>query len=247
MPSGLRGGAKSASGFQLGEVAVVSQALAKAVKSRKSTTPSPASGAISAVSRAGISENSRKVGSCPNRPPPCIENGYPGDDNLDSDPMFLTWPEDGCLFDDYHLDVNSPCIDLGDPCNVVGLFDVDLDQRITGEGVDIGADEVQPEAEGPPEPNYTGDFDLLIYDYSDGQVKRWDPKTGLYEGVQVPRHVGYLMNVTGWTPVGDMCVVVGNYDRIYSWNGASLDLIIQDGTLGALARIQWSLSSTETT
>lgn len=186
-------------------------------------------------------------GEDPNITSSCIENGYPGDDNLDSDPMFLTWPEDGCLFDDYHLDVNSPCIDLGDPCSVLGLFDVDLDQRITGKGVDIGADEVQPEAEGPPEPNYTGAFDLLIYDYSDGQVKRWDPKTGLYEGVQVPRHAGYLMNATGWTPGGDLCVVVGNYDRIYSWNRASLDLIIQDGTLGALARIQRSLSSTEIT
>ncbi len=75
----------------------------------------------------------------------CIEDGDSGTGNISSNPLFVDDANDN-----YHLDPNSPCIDVGDPNGTyTGQTDIDGDNRvidITGKGddvndVDIGADE----------------------------------------------------------------------------------------------------------
>ncbi len=58
-----------------------------------------------------------------------------GAGNINLDPQFTS---------DYHLLSGSPCINAGDPAFVAdtGQTDIDGDARISGTGVDIGADEV---------------------------------------------------------------------------------------------------------
>jgi hypothetical protein len=66
-----------------------------------------------------------------------IEGGYPGEGNIDGDPLFI-----GLGYGDYHLNLESPCIDAG-TADVQGLPDEDMDgaPRISGTRIDIGADE----------------------------------------------------------------------------------------------------------
>jgi parallel beta-helix repeat protein len=65
--------------------------------------------------------------------PFCGQNG-----NICEDPMFVD-PENN----DYHLRPDSPCIDAGDPnfVPVLGETDIDVEPRVMGIRVDIGADE----------------------------------------------------------------------------------------------------------
>jgi len=43
---------------------------------------------------------------------------------------------------DYHIDVNSPCIDAGDPNgNYDEQVDIDFESRVDGNDVDMGGDE----------------------------------------------------------------------------------------------------------
>ncbi|MBI4719270.1 MAG: right-handed parallel beta-helix repeat-containing protein [Planctomycetes bacterium] len=65
-----------------------------------------------------------------------IQNGDPGPGNLTLDPRFE--PPTG-----YHLAVDSPCINAGDPALVAfaGEVDIDGDARVVGGRVDMGADE----------------------------------------------------------------------------------------------------------
>jgi hypothetical protein len=45
-------------------------------------------------------------------------------------------------YNDYHIDVNSPCIDTGDPNGTyTGQVDLDFEGRVDVNEVDIGADE----------------------------------------------------------------------------------------------------------
>ncbi len=69
-----------------------------------------------------------------------IEGGYPGEGNISADPLFLD-----LAHADYHLHPDSPCIDVG-TTDVQGLSheDMDGDPRVSGEKVDIGADECVP-------------------------------------------------------------------------------------------------------
>lgn len=61
-----------------------------------------------------------------------IEGGWPGEGNIDADPLFLGGG-------DCHITKNSPCIDAGID---VGLYaDIDGDERPQGLGFDMGADE----------------------------------------------------------------------------------------------------------
>ena len=71
-----------------------------------------------------------------------VEGGWTGDGNIDADPLFAD-PLNG----DYHLALDSPCIDAGTPDGAPD-HDIDHDPRPMGEGFDMGADEF--EVEGPP-------------------------------------------------------------------------------------------------
>ncbi len=180
-------------------------------------------------------------GNEPNVTYSCVEGGCPGLGNRVDDLRFLAWPDDSMDYDNYHLDANSPCVDAGDPCAVVGHFDIDLQERIVGAGVDMGADEVDSS-----QPIYTDAFDLLIYDYPDQQVERWDPHTGLDEGIYLPKHGDYLMTVAGWTPEGELCMVVGNYDLVGRWDGSSLVTILQDPSLGGISDAAFQILGQQT-
>jgi parallel beta-helix repeat protein len=66
-----------------------------------------------------------------------VEGGWPGMGNMDADPLFLD-PASG----DLHLDVQSPCVDEGDPAAPeLPDFDFEGDPRSIYHSVDIGADE----------------------------------------------------------------------------------------------------------
>ncbi len=76
----------------------------------------------------------------------CIEDGDAGTGNISSDPCFVDIDAN-----DFHLDVNSLCIEAGDPNgNYSGEEDIDGDERVidgdsdTNDVVDIGADEYDP-------------------------------------------------------------------------------------------------------
>jgi len=76
-----------------------------------------------------------------------VQGGWPGDGNIDVDPLFVdpngpdgdpnTWDDN-----DFHLSPNSPCINTGDPNGVdTGQIDIDGQPRVIGGRVDMGADE----------------------------------------------------------------------------------------------------------
>ena len=78
-----------------------------------------------------------------------VEGGFPGEGNLDEDPVFA-------LEGDAHITSDSPCVDAGNNSPAGGLAEHDLDGRarvLDGDGdsvavVDIGAYEVDPAAPG---------------------------------------------------------------------------------------------------
>ncbi|MBW8041844.1 MAG: hypothetical protein FVQ85_17850 [Planctomycetes bacterium] len=70
-----------------------------------------------------------------------IQNGWPGEGNIDADPLFVN--EDNR---DYHLLEDSLCIDAGDPNYLAEPNKTDLDgkPRIVGGRIDMGAYEYNP-------------------------------------------------------------------------------------------------------
>ncbi len=68
----------------------------------------------------------------------CVEGGYTGPGNIESDPCFIDADAN-----DFHLASNSPCIDSGDPAFEAEPNETDIDGnlRVIGEEVDMGADE----------------------------------------------------------------------------------------------------------
>jgi hypothetical protein len=85
-----------------------------------------------------------------------IQGGYPGEGNIDTDPLFVDpgyWDDNGTPSDpyddtwiegDYHLQPDSPCIDAG-TADAPELPEKDFegDPRIIGFAPDMGVDEVQ--------------------------------------------------------------------------------------------------------
>jgi hypothetical protein len=63
-----------------------------------------------------------------------VERGYPGEGNIDADPMFVD-PDSS----DYHLSNGSPCIDSGTDAGVYEDYEGDI--RPYGHGFDMGVDE----------------------------------------------------------------------------------------------------------
>ena len=93
-----------------------------------------------------------------------ISGGWPGEGNIDFDPMFVDadGPDNipGTADDNLRLASLSPCVDSGDPLYVPGPDETDFDgnQRITGAHIDMGAYEFQSmiyvddDAPGDPAP-----------------------------------------------------------------------------------------------
>ncbi|MFG0328700.1 MAG: right-handed parallel beta-helix repeat-containing protein [Phycisphaerales bacterium] len=69
----------------------------------------------------------------------CISGGWPGEGNIDADPLFIE-----SVRGDYHLAVNSPCRNAGDDGMVGSNTDHEGDPRIAKGRVDMGADEFHP-------------------------------------------------------------------------------------------------------
>jgi hypothetical protein len=69
----------------------------------------------------------------------CVEGGYTGDGNIDSDPLFAD-----SSINDLHLRYPSPCRNTGDNAAVIDLEDFEGDPRIAYGTVDMGADEFHP-------------------------------------------------------------------------------------------------------
>ncbi len=90
-----------------------------------------------------------------------VQDGWPGEGNIDSDPLFVDpgyWDANGTPDDanddvwvdgDYHLLRNSYCIDAGDPNYIAGPNETDLDgkPRVIGGRIDMGAYESPLQAE----------------------------------------------------------------------------------------------------
>jgi parallel beta-helix repeat protein len=66
----------------------------------------------------------------------CVQGGYSGTGNIDSDPLFVDQAND-----DFHLTFLSPCRGSGDNTAVTELYDFEGDPRVCQGTVDIGADE----------------------------------------------------------------------------------------------------------
>ena len=67
-----------------------------------------------------------------------IQGGWEGKGNIDADPLFVA-PEEG----DFHIKLDSPCIDAGTDAGV--YVDIDGDPRPQGHWFELGSDEVFPE------------------------------------------------------------------------------------------------------
>jgi predicted outer membrane repeat protein len=66
----------------------------------------------------------------------CVQDGYPGEGNIETDPLMT-----GPVYGDYHLTSESPCKNAGDSSVVAGPFDFEGDPRVADGEVDMGADE----------------------------------------------------------------------------------------------------------
>jgi len=82
-----------------------------------------------------------------------VQDGRPGEGNIDTDPLFVEpgyWDVNGVWIEgDYHLLVDSPCIDAGDPNYIAEANETDLDgrPRVISGRIDMGAYESPVPAE----------------------------------------------------------------------------------------------------
>jgi hypothetical protein len=76
-----------------------------------------------------------------------IKGGFEGEGNIDADPLFVDDTNENPTLRDYHLTIDSPCIDVGTDEHIVGIEnivpadDIDGDSRPQGDGIDMGSDE----------------------------------------------------------------------------------------------------------
>jgi len=160
-----------------------------------------------------------------------IEGGWPGEGNIDADPLFVCHP-DTCVTADFHLRWGSPCIDAGDT-NTIGLpeFDFEGEPRIMdGDSngvaiVDMGVDEF---------PGYQAlDHDVAITDVtpSDSVVTQGD-STSINVTVENQGDYTETFNVTTYysriIPNGDFekDTTGTEKDDISEWN---YDIVVHQG------------------
>jgi predicted outer membrane repeat protein len=89
--------------------------------------------------------------------------GYPGTNNVNIDPLFVNPVSSTSAptsTGDYHLQIGSPCIDLGTSAGAP-THDLDNNIRPIGSGVDMGADEVVTVANNTPTLTWTSETNYV--------------------------------------------------------------------------------------
>ena len=136
--------------------------------------------------------------------------------NIDMDPLFAqpgSWTVENVWQEgDYHLLDDSPCIDAGDPNkDYTGQTDIDKQERVSGQYVDIGADEyvgpalVQLELTGPQEVTEgdSAQYAVTAHYDDDSEIDFTNQVTWTVE----PEGIGTL-DATGLFTVGELDVSV---------------------------------------
>ncbi len=132
-----------------------------------------------------------------------VEGGWPGEGNLNSDPLFM-------LQDDYHLRIDSPCVDTGTP---EGAPDHDLDDepRPHGAGYDIGCDEAR--YDGPVMKISPSSFDVTAFfgsPVAPEELRITNPGTDSLSYVVIPGSSTWLVpggELSGILPPSDTAFV----------------------------------------
>lgn len=141
--------------------------------------------------------------------------------NINDLPGFVYADPDGRpIAGNYHLVWDSPCADAGDSASYTSEMDIDGDERVAGDKVDIGADEVTcTDTSHPNDWNFDGVIDMadfsilsaawLTHDPNDPALSdpnTWDPNDYTFDG---------------WNPVCDL-------DDDYAVDLADLLLFCED-------------------
>jgi hypothetical protein len=141
-----------------------------------------------------------------------IQGGYAEPRNIDVDPLFVD-PNNG----DYHIDICSPVINMGDPNYVPDPKETDIDgqDRVLNGRIDIGADEVlivdvngngiDDGCEGCPQPGGSGGYCSADIYPNDGDGS-WDP-----------------------TQDGDCVIGIGDLGQLLPNYGATSGMTREDG------------------
>ncbi len=118
----------------------------------------------------------------PGDPNLCIPQ--PPDYNIHCDPCFIFNEFDEPNTYTCYLDLDSPCIDLGDPClDYTGEFDINSDDRVMYGRVDMGADEFNHPYCGSSPADFDADGTVGLADFAriseawltDPLDQNWDP------------------------------------------------------------------------
>lgn len=146
-----------------------------------------------------------------------IQGGYPGDGNLDLNPLFVG-------SGDYHLTASSPCIDAGTSAGAPD-HDIDGDSRPQGSGYDMGADEyytgVEPQLVADFNASPTSGTAPLTVDFTDKSTGgitswAWNFGDGATSTQQSPTHTytdpgTYTVSLTVTGPAGSDTGTKNNY------------------------------------
>ncbi|MBN1345114.1 MAG: right-handed parallel beta-helix repeat-containing protein [Phycisphaerae bacterium] len=140
----------------------------------------------------------------------CIDGGWTGTGNISDDPLFVdpngpdgdpnTWDDN-----DYRLSPNSPCIDAGDPDFTPDPnrpFDIDVEPRVRGGRVDMGADE------------YWADHVVLSL-----QIKGQDRGD-----VDLDPAPTASIDLRHWYPIDTSVTLTAEWDEGRSWTGWAGDV-----------------------
>jgi hypothetical protein len=95
------------------------------------------SAVMNCIARENVATTDPQISGLPLVTYSCVQDGWPGEGNIDDDPLLVD-PNSA----DYHLQDGSPCINTGDPDgDYSGQTDIDGEPRVQECRVDMGADE----------------------------------------------------------------------------------------------------------